>query len=190
MQQSFINDSHSYMHHSKKLLNQCLNAQLWALGRDIHHHSGNLLIKYGMRKQECPPEVKGSHKYMISPGAVQINIWAFGVCIVEPGQSGIIVKRFTGIPRIINEDKSFDIWSPDAFLNGTKPLPPKKATDAQPLLHQLADFFIHYEMWVESILCKNYRRQILRQNKKLKIKSKIGNYWERFKDSMPLEKQM
>lgn len=169
----------------KKLLNQCLNAQLWALGRDIHHQSGNLLIEYGMEKHESPYQAKGSNRYSFNREYLGFHIWAFGVWVHETGQPGILVKRFTGIPRIIfDQKKTLELWTPDSFVDGTSPLSRAKASEAYPLLHHLAEFFIHYESWIESNHGKTYRKQILNKNKKLKLKSGIIDSWRSFKDQV------
>lgn len=167
----------------KKLLSRCLNAQLWALGRDIHHQSGNLLIEYGLQKHECPAEAKGSHRYAANQDNICIHVWAFGIFVHESNQPGIVVKRFTGTPRVTYDpNKTLDFWTADSMVENTKPLSRAKISEAYPSLCHLAKFFIHYEKWIASKLGETYRKEVLKQNKKLKLKAGITQSWRSFKD--------
>lgn len=140
------------------------NQQLWCWGRDAAL-AGNLLVRYGFKRQERPAGVEGSSIYRFdsAPGQ-RIILRGFGAFIGDNRWGGLFLKRFDFSPMIRPEpDLSVPIWHADHLPEFSPPADLVALRNCNRLLSDLIDWICSYERWVRRYVGASYRREIVDQ---------------------------
>lgn len=132
-----------------------LDEQMWLFGQDIRHENGNLLIRYGCRRQRDPANTTSA--YIHEPDEKQqMTLWSFGLLFCDEDRGGMFLPRFSFTPRWMGRWR-FAEWN--GHLDSiSRHRSTCDASVLNSLLRQAALWLAGYEDWVLSIAGIDYRR--------------------------------
>jgi hypothetical protein len=87
---------------------QLMHRQCSFWGRDIKHHTGNLLLRYGGTKAKDPQGV--ASRYTWDSDGERVSLWGFGMFYSQGNAPGILLQRYAFEPRLL-EATFHDAWS-------------------------------------------------------------------------------
>ena len=136
-------------------LSRGLEQWLWFLGLDVCHPSGNLLVKYGLRKFDSANN-KGSSRYQIEQNGDLIDLHSFFVGIYPNSSDGFIFIRARNrcfLYTAKHPPQPGDYGEEYMFTPETKELTNRFHTAAKLFLQWLED----YEAWIDKSYGFKYR---------------------------------
>lgn len=141
-----------------------MSASMWCLGKDVQHESGNLLVRFGLRRVPRPSGHPGTSSYVaqLSPGA-QIWLWGFGVIVKTPGVS-CLFERDSFSPRLFDESRPLESVFDLQGLGILRRV--QSESDARMSFSARATWWgwlEGYEAWLEDSLGPAYRIGLLKE---------------------------
>ena len=136
-------------------LSRGLEQWLWFLGLDVRHPSGNLLVKYGLKKFKSPNN-KGSSRYQSEQNGDLIDLHSFFVGIYPKSSDGFIFIRARNRCFLYTAEYPpcpGDYPEEYMFTPETKELTNRFHAAAALFLEWLED----YELWIEQSFGFKYR---------------------------------
>jgi len=141
-----------------------LHHQCWFFGRDILHPDGNLLVQYGFKRYKAPKKA-GTNRYrMLIDKAVEIDLWGFGLFYGDAQVGGIFIRRYDFSPLLFQTGSLGPrIFKSEQLPKSQRPINSDQIDAAKDLTRRAVDWILSYEVWVEGVCGKQWRRKCLRE---------------------------
>jgi hypothetical protein len=163
------------IHHSLGMLELAWRQQFYALGRDILHEEGNLLVRYGLRKRPRGTEDRPFTEYIWNGIADcgdrrqehlvghDVHLWAFGVYSELRGAGGIFYSRASLRPWFVEEPPTTPLKSHDEWMHWLSDHSQRRLSsrpreeESVVFRRQLFVWLSNYERWVLKEIGQDYR---------------------------------
>jgi len=139
--------------------------QLWCLGQDIRHPSGNLLLAYGATRMRAPEGSEGSTRYRLPTAATtELLLWGFALVVRGPGTRPTVLRRHQRSLRLLPATFcSASVWRPEQLPRGSSLRDDLDRTAALKGLLTLSVQLIAYEQWVLERIGPAWRQECHRR---------------------------
>lgn len=154
-----------------------LDQQMWLFGQDLRYEGGNLLIRYGCRRERDPANTASAYVHQPDSSSEMV-LWSFGLMMGKDGQGGVFLRRFSFRPRWTPHWRfATRFWEAESLARQTSPSCESDALSG--LLRCTAFWLATYEDWVLSTAGIDYRRECVeRWSKKQKVAAdEVAGEW-------------
>lgn len=161
-----------------------LHHQLWFFGKDITHKDGNLLIRYGFERFGVPQNKTGGTSYRLTLNDTQeLVLFGFGVFFGDKKSGGIFLKRYEFQPNLLKcPNLELPIWKSDLLPDRYLPRADNEIENAKLLFINLTNQILDYELWIDEICGKRWRKSCLEEWGKAEFGiRKIRNSWKKIR---------
>jgi hypothetical protein len=156
--------SHSlYLHlpvQTRKRCYQLYQQQMWAWGQDIRHADGNLLLKYGFRKESGPtPQNRASQYVLPVETDLAWKLWSFGTAL-ESQNEGLLLPRHSFRPRWFQGPLQTQM-TPQKIPKAQTLISAEKKAQSLKLIAINLHLFSKYENWILNTQGAAYRQEVM-----------------------------
>lgn len=148
----------------RKLGRILLDQQMWCLGQDISHASGNMLVAHDFSKEPPPGGTNASSCYVHTEPEYkrEVRLWGFGTVYSEGGDIGgsLYLERRKFSPKLLPNAR-FDrgVWLASEMPRGRTPRTEAESAAAWRLLAGISAWLSGYGSWVRREFGEDYRRR-------------------------------